>query len=130
LVDDIVAPVSGGRVLTEGPHVDLDARTALSVTMVFNELLTNAVKYGALSLPDGSVSLTWRVGSGVQSTLECEWCERLGPPVTAPKRRGFGTRLMERCIEHDLAGEFDLEFEPEGARCRLVFPIILPASNG
>ncbi|MBR1159965.1 PAS domain-containing sensor histidine kinase [Bradyrhizobium elkanii] len=130
LVDDIVAPVSGGRVVTEGPHVDLDARTALSVTMAFNELLTNAVKYGALSLPDGSVSLTWRMDGGVQSTLECEWCERGGPPVTPPKRRGFGTRLMERCIEHDLAGEFDLEFEPEGARCRLVFPIILPASNG
>lgn len=132
LVHDIVAPVSGGRVETGGPHVDLDARTALSVTMVLNELLTNAAKYGALSVSDGSVSLTWRVGKseGPQRRLECEWRERGGPPVTPPKRRGFGTRLMERCVEGDLAGEFDLVFEPEGTRCRMVFPVMLAASNG
>jgi PAS domain S-box-containing protein len=130
LVNDIIAPVSGGRMVTGGPHVDLDARTALSVTMVLNELLTNAAKYGALSVPNGSVSFTWLVGNGERSRseLECEWRERSGPPVTPPKRRGFGTRLMERCIEHDLAGEFDLVFEPEGTRCRMVFPVMLPVS--
>jgi len=132
LVHDIVAPVSGARALTEGPHVDLDARTALSITMVLNELLTNAAKYGALSVPEGSVSFTWRAGplEGSQSAMECEWRERGGPPVSPPKRRGFGTRLMERCVEHDLGGEFDLVFEPEGTRCRIVFPLRLAASNG
>ncbi|WP_407184884.1 PAS domain S-box protein [Bradyrhizobium centrosematis] len=132
LVQDIVAPVSGGRVVTGGPHVDLDARTALSVTMVLNELLTNAAKYGALSVPDGSVSLTWRIAGGelAQSMLECEWREWGGPPVMPPKRRGFGTRLMERCVEHDLAGGFDLVFEPEGTRCRMTFPVLVGASNG
>ncbi|MCJ9728969.1 PAS domain S-box protein [Bradyrhizobium sp. PRIMUS42] len=132
LVHDIVASVSGGGMVTAGPHVDLDARTALNITMVLNELLTNAAKYGALSVPEGSVSLTWRFGAGErpQSVLECEWRERGGPPVTPPKRRGFGTRLMERCVEHDLAGEFDLVFEPEGIRCRVVFPIKVPVSNG
>jgi PAS domain S-box-containing protein len=131
LAHDIVAPVSGGRVLTEGPPLDLDARTALSITMVLNELLTNAAKYGALSVPEGSVSLTWRIRPSEQAhdRLECEWRERGGPSVTPPKRRGFGTRLMERCIEHDLAGEFDLVFEPEGTRCRILFPIQVPASN-
>ncbi|UPJ44079.1 PAS domain S-box protein [Bradyrhizobium sp. 40] len=132
LVHDVVAPVSGGRVVTDGPHVDLDARSALSITMVLNELLTNAAKYGALSVPDGTVSFTWRLGPNKlsQSAVECEWRERGGPPVSPPKRRGFGTRLMERCIEHDLAGEFDLAFEPEGTRCRMVFPLVLAASNG
>ncbi|MGY3651986.1 two-component sensor histidine kinase [Bradyrhizobium sp. LM4.3] len=132
LVYDIVAPVSGGRVTTQGPHVDLDARTALSITMVLNELLTNAAKYGALSVPDGAVSLTWRLGPNELShnTVECEWRERGGPLVSPPKRRGFGTRLMERCVEHDLAGEFDLVFEPEGTRCRMVFPIVPASSNG
>ncbi|MCK1344522.1 PAS domain S-box protein [Bradyrhizobium sp. CW11] len=132
LVHDVIAPVSGGRVVTGGPHVDLDARMALSITMVLNELLTNAVKYGALSVPNGSVSLTWRIGAGERSrgVLECEWREVGGPPVTPPKRRGFGTRLMERCIEHDLSGEFDLVFEPEGTRCRMVFPVAAAASNG
>ncbi|MCK1379145.1 sensor histidine kinase, partial [Bradyrhizobium sp. 24] len=109
-----------------------DARSALSITMVLNELLTNAAKYGALSVPDGTVSFTWRLGPTKlsQSAVECEWRERGGPPVSPPKRRGFGTRLMERCIEHDLAGEFDLAFEPEGTRCRMVFPLMLAASNG
>jgi PAS domain S-box-containing protein len=131
LVHDIIAPVSGGRIVTGGPHVDLDARTALSITMVLNELLTNAAKYGALSVPDGSVSFTWRLGDGERrrGELQCEWRERGGPPVTPPKRRGFGTRLMERCIEQDLAGEFDLVFELEGIRCRMVFPVMLPASS-
>jgi two-component sensor histidine kinase len=124
--------MSGGRVVTAGPHVSLDARAALSVTMVFNELLTNAAKYGALSAPDGFVSLTWKIRGGDQSqvTLECEWLERGGPPVTPPKRRGFGTRLMERCVEHDLAGEFDLIFDQLGARCTIAFPVMPPASHG
>jgi PAS domain S-box-containing protein len=132
LVHDVIAPVSGGRVVTGGPHVDLDARMALSITMVLNELLTNAVKYGALSVPNGSASLTWRIGAGERSqgVLECEWREVGGPPVSPPKRRGFGTRLMERCIEHDLSGEFDLVFEPEGTRCRMAFPVAAAASNG
>ncbi|MCK1314134.1 sensor histidine kinase, partial [Bradyrhizobium sp. 23] len=115
-----------------GPHVDLDARSALSITMVLNELLTNAAKYGALSVPDGTVSFTWRLGPNEvsQNAVECEWRERGGPPVLPPKRRGFGTRLMERCLEHDLTGEFDLVFKPEGTRCRMVFPVAAAASNG
>jgi two-component sensor histidine kinase len=131
LVHDIVAPVSSGRVVTCGPNVNLDARTALSFTMVLNELLTNAAKYGSLSAPDGSVSLTWRIADSErpQCTLECEWSERGGPPVLPPKRRGFGTRLMERCVEHDLAGNFDLVFETEGTRCRMAFPIALTSAN-
>ncbi|MHC4054143.1 PAS domain-containing sensor histidine kinase [Bradyrhizobium sp. 25ACV] len=131
LVHDIVAPVSGGRVVTGGPNVDLDARTALSITMVLNELLTNAAKYGSLSVPGGAVSLTWRIVDSERSqiALQCEWSERGGPPVTPPKRRGFGTRLMERCVEHDLAGNFDLVFDPEGTRCRMLFPIRLTSAN-
>ncbi|MCK1455172.1 PAS domain S-box protein [Bradyrhizobium sp. 35] len=132
LVYDIVAPVSAGRVVTSGPHVDLDPRTALSITMVLNELLTNAAKYGALSARGGSVSLTWRIvdGERSQGVLECEWRERGGPLVVPPKRRGFGTRLMERCIEHDLAGNFELVFEPEGTSCSIAFPVKVPVSNG
>ncbi|WP_338305040.1 sensor histidine kinase, partial [Bradyrhizobium ottawaense] len=120
-----------GRVVTGGPNVNLDARTALSVTMVLNELLTNAAKYGSLSAPGGSLSLTWRIVDGEQgqSRFECQWIERGGPRVAPPKRRGFGTRLMERCVEHDLAGEFDLVFEPEGTRCRMVFPIRVTSTN-
>lgn len=124
LVKDIATPLAGDRVLVEGSHVDLDPRTALSITMVINELLTNAVKYGALSQPGGSLSFCWKVTTrGRQTLVDCDWQESGGPRVTPPKRRGFGTRLMERCVEHDLAGEFDLVFEPAGTRCRIAFPL-------
>lgn len=130
LLRDIIVPVSGDRVVMEGPHLDLDARTALSITMVFNELLTNAAKYGALSRPDGALSLRWEVfDRDHQTIVECNWRESGGPPVTPPRRRGFGTRLMERCIEHDLAGEFDLVFEPEGVRCRIALPLTGPVTD-
>jgi PAS domain S-box-containing protein len=130
LARDIVAPVAGDRLKMEGPSVSLNARTALSLTMIFNELLTNAAKYGALSLPQGSVFLSWQVSSCQQQTrLVCEWRESGGPNVAAPKRRGFGSRLMERCVEGDLAGEFDLVYEPDGVRCSLAFPIAAPAGN-
>ena len=129
LVHDIVAPVAGERVKMQGPSINLNARTALSLTMVFNELLTNAVKYGALSVPEGSVALDWRICEGEQPTLSCEWQESGGPYVAPPKRRGFGSRLMERCVEGDLAGEFDLVNEPEGTRCRMVFPVAQPVAD-
>ncbi|MBY2968133.1 PAS domain S-box protein [Rhizobium leguminosarum] len=109
------------QVKIDGPEVDLDSRTALSLTMVLNELATNAMKYGALSLQAGTLSLTWRMeeGSNVKPRLILEWRERGGPPVVAPTRRGTGSRLMERCIERDLGGELDLSFEPSGVVCRI-----------
>jgi PAS domain S-box-containing protein len=105
----------------EGPEVDLDARTALNVTMVLNELATNAMKYGALSSEAGMLSLTWRLeeGGDLQPKLILEWHERGGPPVVPPTRRGTGSRLMERCIERDLGGELELAFEPSGVVCHI-----------
>jgi two-component sensor histidine kinase len=105
----------------EGPEVDLDARTALNVTMVLNELATNAMKYGALSSEAGMLSLTWRLeeGANLKPQLILEWRERGGPLVVPPTRRGTGSRLMERCIERDLGGELDLGFEPSGVVCRM-----------
>ncbi|WP_075293277.1 PAS domain-containing sensor histidine kinase [Pararhizobium arenae] len=111
------------QVEINGPLVDLDSRRALSLTMVLNELATNAVKYGALSSEAGSLSLTWRLeeGSDLKPRMILEWRERGGPPVVPPARRGTGSKLMERCIERDLGGEFDLIFEPSGVVCRMSF---------
>lgn len=130
LVHDIVTPLAGERVTLQGPSVSLNARTALSLTMVFNELLTNAAKYGALSVPEGSVCLAWDIREeGHRPTLTWEWREGGGPRVTPPKRRGFGSRLMERCVEGDLTGQFDLVYEPNGTCCRVTFPLAPPAGN-
>ncbi len=126
LAQSVLEPLggeAGKRILTDGPSVELDPRAALSITMALNELATNAMKYGALSSPHGKLSVVWKVDTEGPPVLTLEWRERGGPRVEAPTRRGVGTRLMERCIERDLGGEFDLVFDPEGVTCRIVVPV-------
>ncbi|MBX4894481.1 PAS domain-containing sensor histidine kinase [Rhizobium bangladeshense] len=124
LAREVLMPLAGeaaGRIKVHGPPAALNSRTALSLTMALNELATNAIKYGALSSEAGWLSLTWRLRgeAGAQPRIILEWHEHDGPPVRPPTRRGFGTRLMERCIERDLGGEFDLAFEQAGVACRI-----------
>ncbi|RXZ65512.1 PAS domain-containing sensor histidine kinase [Pelagerythrobacter rhizovicinus] len=125
LLDDIVAPYSGdrGRLRMNGPHVELDPRTALSMTMVLSELATNAAKYGALSGPDGVLSVDWDLSGDADGALELKWSECGGPSVRAPDRQGFGTRLIERCIRRDLGGRLDLRFAESGVECRIEVPL-------
>jgi PAS domain S-box-containing protein len=123
LAHDVVTPLAGSaarRVHIEGPPVALNPRAALNLTMALNELATNAVKYGSLSSAVGALSLTWFQREEHDRTkLVVNWKELDGPPVKPPSRRGFGTRLMERCIERDLSGELDLAFDPDGLSCRI-----------
>ena len=125
LVRDIVAPYRSGdnRMRIEGPPVDLDPRAALALTMVFSELATNAAKYGSLSRSSGMLSVSWEVSNDAEAALRLNWSEKGGPEVRAPLRRGFGTRLIRRCIERDLDGEVDIRFEPAGVRCEITIPM-------
>jgi two-component sensor histidine kinase len=131
LLEDIVAPYAGGgeRLRLEGPHVDLNPRAALSMTMVLNELATNAAKYGSLSKNSGTLSVDWRLSDGADATLELNWLERGGPRVMAPARQGFGTRLIERCVNRDLEGQLDLQFTEKGAECRIDVPLGVLAAD-
>jgi PAS domain S-box-containing protein len=114
----------GDRVQIGGSAVVLNPRAALSLTMALNELMTNAAKYGALSCESGTLVLGWQVREDAdRAMLDVTWHERGGPPVEAPTRRGFGIRLIERCIERDLSGELDLVFDPAGLSCRMSFPV-------
>ena len=118
------------NIVIEGPAVLLDPREALAVGMAIHELATNATKYGALSVPEGNVAVTWtvdRTGDGEHLTLD--WIERNGPPVTAPARRGFGTMLIERGLSHDLGGEAKLQFLPDGVRARLRAVVSRPSRS-
>jgi PAS domain S-box-containing protein len=134
LAQEILAPMAasfGERVKIEGPSVTLNPRAALSLTMALTELATNAAKYGALSSEAGMLSFTWRVReSAGQSVLDLIWQESGGPAVRPPTRRGFGTRLIERCIERDLSGELDLVFDSRGLCCRMTVPLRGSAPNG
>ena len=126
LVREILAPIDDGglgRVNIEGASVSVSTRQALNLTMVLNELATNAVKYGALSVDEGKVGVKWSIEQQADcSFLVLDWRESDGPSVIPPTRRGLGSRLMERCIERDLGGDLDLAFLPEGLTCRISIP--------
>ena len=111
-----------GRISVEGPPVLLPADMAITVSLAFHELATNAVKYGALSVPQGRVAVTWtaapsRHGGSQVSVL---WRERDGPPVRQPKRRGFGSQLLEKGLS---PGNVHLDFQPGGLECRVCLPL-------
>jgi len=131
LAREVLGPVTGGaddRMKIDGPDVNLNPRIALSLTMALNELVTNAVKYGALASQGGRLSLVWQLRHEAgRVLLGLEWREQGGATVKAPARRGFGTMLMQRCIERDLRGEFDLAFDPAGVRCHMAIPLDAPA---
>jgi PAS domain S-box-containing protein len=133
LVHEVLAPLIVGateQVRISGPAISLKPRAALSLTMALNELGTNAVKYGALSTDSGELSVDWQVAKEDDRPLiDLRWSERGGPPVTPPSRRGFGSRLMERCIEGDLGGNLDLAFEVSGVDCRMNIPVGGNVSN-
>ncbi len=103
-----------------GPAVVLPPRTAIALALAFHELATNAAKYGALSSEQGQVSLTWTAQPSPRGVLlEVVWREHGGPAVIAPRRSGFGTRLIERSLSGDLGGQAKLSFEPDGLVCRI-----------
>lgn len=85
-----------GRCSIEGPPFDIGARAALSFTLVLHELATNAIKYGALSVPEGRIAVRWGLEGGAAGLrLAFGWTETGGPPVSPPSRKGFGTRLID-----------------------------------
>jgi two-component sensor histidine kinase len=91
--------------------------------MTLNELCTNTTKFGALSIPAGSVEVTWTIDDDKQR-LCLIWTERGGPPVQQPTRRSFGTRMMES-LGQQLKGEVQLSYEPSG----FVYLLDVPLSS-
>ena len=105
-----------GQVLIRGPQVWLQPGAALTMALVFHELATNAVKYGALSVEKGRVNLTWKLDAP-DERLRLEWVETRGPRVAPPTHRGFGSRLIERGLKGELRGHAELNFKPGGLVC-------------
>jgi PAS domain S-box-containing protein len=121
IVAQAIAPYRTGepsRFQVSGPPVRLSAKMALSISMALHELATNAVKYGALSNEQGSVTIAWHSRRETKgSQLQLEWSEAGGPPVVAPRQKGFGTRLIERGLAQELGGRAKIEYRPHGVWC-------------
>jgi two-component sensor histidine kinase len=125
LVAITLAPF-GAAARAEGPDVALPAKQTLSLAMVLHEMATNAAKHGALRPGSGGhIAVTWSVRRNRDSEdeqVELVWAECSGTQVTETGRRGFGGRLIERCVQHDLRGRAESTFDPAGISWRLSFP--------
>ena len=108
------------RLRASGPDVLLQPQAFSTVALVIHELMTNAVKYGALSNMNGQVTIEWRIDISGDVTLD--WKESGGPAVQRPTRRGFGTTIIERSVPHELAGEAVLDYAPAGVKARFNLP--------
>ncbi|WP_029031841.1 PAS domain-containing protein [Salinarimonas rosea] len=128
-----LAPYEGGpigaegtpRVVMRGPDVALPSDVALSIGMAAHELATNAVKYGSLSVPTGTLRVSWDVEtSGGRRSLRLSWVERGGPPVAPPTRQGFGTRLLRHMLGGQFSSDVDMRFDREGLTFTLGVPLV------
>ena len=118
-------PADGsGHIRIAGPASALSPRTAQAFSLLFHELGTNAVKYGALSQDEGRVDLAWQVVtlSEGPERITIVWSEIGGPPVAQPTRRGFGSLLIEQTVRFELKGTSEVRYDPEGFRCRIDLP--------
>lgn len=113
------------RVNLNGLDVHLGPKAALALGMALHELATNAAKYGALSADKGMVDVIWRTEA---RRLNLTWTERGGPAVQPPRRSGFGRRLIERGLAHELGGTANMAFDPGGLRCEIDIPLSGAAS--
>lgn len=105
-----------GRLTIEGSDLAVDDRGATPVGLVFHELATNSAKYGALSVPKGTVRIVTTL-KGQQ--VEISWTEAGGPQVMEPQRTGFGTRLTDTSVVNQLGGTIQREWLPGGLRVQI-----------
>ncbi|MGH6890058.1 MAG: HWE histidine kinase domain-containing protein [Rhizomicrobium sp.] len=100
-----------------GPDAYLDSRMARNLSLTLHELATNSAKYGALSVPLGTVRLVWKIGNPGQR-IDFIWQECGGPPVSPPARKGFGSKLLESMFENG-----KMEFVKDGLVYRAEIPM-------
>jgi two-component sensor histidine kinase len=113
-----------GRISYKGEKIEIGSASILPMSLLLNELCTNATKYGALSSVDGKVDLSWAMHADGKS-LQLMWIETGGPSVPPPARKGFGTRLIENGIPRQMGGTGILSFLPRGVE----FELTVPAQN-
>ena len=120
LVQQELTTFESERLHLSGPNVDLRPSQALAVSMVIHELVTNAVKYGALSTAKGTLDVRWK---NTENRLALEWSERDGPATQEPERKGFGYVLIEGQVEQQLNGKLETTFAPDGFSLKMEFPL-------
>ncbi|BCG86621.1 hypothetical protein MesoLj113c_27310 [Mesorhizobium sp. 113-3-9] len=112
------------RVMLDGPDVALVADIAIPIGMAFHELASNSSKYGALSRSQGRLEVRWSVNNlNDERILNLDWLEKGGPEVEKPRRRGFGTTLLERVVAVQCQAKVELNYHPEGLQFTMALPL-------
>jgi PAS domain S-box-containing protein len=111
----------GSRIAVDGPKLCLKATAAQAIGLALHELATNAGKYGSLSVGSGSVDVCWCLDG---DAFAMGWIERNGPPVSPPKRRGFGSTVVDLMAKRTVDGEVKLDYAPSGLVWRLTCPAV------
>jgi two-component sensor histidine kinase len=121
VVEAALAPyrTGTGALKISGPDFDIAPNQALILALAVNELATNAMKYGSLSVPGGKVDVSWTA----TDRLRFVWRESDGPEVTPPSRKGFGSILIKTLLAGDFRGTVDLNYDPAGVICTLEAPL-------
>ena len=136
LIGEAMAPFSvtegrAERFTIEGENIRLSPKATLALGIAFNELATNAVKYGALSNDAGTISIRWTLEQRANGRWLCLlWREKDGPRVAPPTERGFGSRVIERGLAHELDGKVTVEYAPTGVVCTIDVPAPLAVLDG
>jgi PAS domain S-box-containing protein len=127
IVGEAFAPYrhdKGDAFEVEGEDLRITPAMALSLSMALHELCTNALKYGALGVPQGLIRVSWATSPAPDGKrLAMRWQETGGPPVSPPAHRGFGSRLIENGLARELNGAVKLTYEPTGLICTIDVPL-------
>jgi two-component sensor histidine kinase len=124
VVRGAIEPYGGheaGRFSIDGPDIGITSGAVIALAMTFNELCTNATKFGALSVPAGRIDIAWTVDDKT-GRLRLTWTEKGGPAVAGPSRRSFGTRMMGS-LGQQLNGQVQLDYRPTGFVYMLDVPL-------
>jgi len=118
-----VAGERAERIAITGENIRFPPKAALALGIAFNELATNAVKYGAFSNGAGSILIAWTIEPAPEGNrVLLKWQEKDGPPVTPPSRKGFGSRVLERSLAHELKGTVHIDYRSDGVVCIMNIP--------
>ena len=125
--------VQSSKIKVGGPTVALPPTAAQALGLAIHELATNAVKYGALGQPTGKLEVTWELKARKPTAeVALQWRESgvSMPTVGPPKRKGYGSELIERALPYQLSAKTQLEFGSDGVRCAIVVPVPTESMHG
>lgn len=122
-----VAMETYSNITIKGPKVSIPEKAGLALALTLHELMTNAIKYGALSVASGKVSVTWTFDH--TGTIHLKWMESDGPKIEGHHKKGFGTTLIERSLSYNPRNEVKIDYAPTGLVCFIRLAPIAPQSG-